>query len=458
MALLSLSRGLYFEVHVQRDLQMLINELIRSKKKGTDLEEYSKFLFSALFLARILILKALEPKYQRSYVSHQISYSFQVVCMILFWKIIGVCSQDEVWTELNKVISDYAIVIDEAQQLMHILKNHYLNSGGKYEGSLFRFLVAFVSSLPVIKSYWCGTQIRLKDVSQVVSAAAQGKTLPVGIFTDFHHYTYDELGEEEFTCVSKSENQALLKACYMLQGRSRLIAAFCLELEEKHFSGMSFGDVLDLYVYSIINSSSEFSFKNYWRLVVDESTELKRVADGEYAATPDQYVFNLLVNYVFRDRDEKACTIVVDDEIDLIRTALVSLREANGKSATYQMAEPCVFEAALHESCNNPDFEERFMKDCCKKITEAPTSGNLPSDARGKMIDKFVALRFRMGWWKYIPDNDLAWEEIPVDFHSLVKNMKVPRFSVREPNVYSGFLETTCCSLNPQSPLLCHAR
>jgi hypothetical protein len=446
---------LYFEGNLHFDLLWVVDTLKSSSEQGQGLELETKKLLNALFLARIFLLNklvlendAITDKNRKMH-SYQKSVSFQNECQNLASKLAE--SDYKALATLTKgSLKGYVVIFDEAQDFMPILEDRYASSQGNYERPLFRFIVGYVHSTLVVPAFYCGTQLRLVDIQMASSAAGGGKTSNVSTFTNFHHYTFEEIktiiqsaiGASEYGRLAQNDPSSLTKACYYLQGRPRLVTTFCEKLKTEKGS---FGEILDVYLDYITNKMAKnVSFKWYWNRVIVQETKVHNFKTGSSQKTPDYYCYHLLIKYLLQAPNNQSCEITLDtDEADLISTALVSLKKVGYSRATYFMLEPVVIEGALNLMAGNSEMEGKFLNEFLLAILLQLETPGLSADAKGKMLDKFIALRFRMGWWKLIPEGDGAWEEIPEGFRNSLRTLEPPKYVSLEGSVYEGMLAMT---------------
>jgi hypothetical protein len=302
-----------------------------------------------------------------------------------------------------ETIKGYVLLFDEAQCLLPVKNDGYVDSRGNYTRSLFCYLVHLVSSVLSVPSFCCGTQLRLKDVDGVSSAAGGGKQ-SVRLFTQFHFYTFSEIKSifeksmgPDTDKFAELDSDSVTKACYYLQGRPRFFTTFWSSLCQD--STRSFSKTLESYLRLITMSGEPMvSLKYFWERVLKYDTKLHSLDDSKSKKTPDHYCFDLLSKYLLSESDSASSQIVLSaSDADLISTALISLREVRDGFATYFLMEPMALEAAFELMKTNSDMEKKFMKYLIEPIAGPVLPSTLPADARGKLLDKFIAFRSRMG-------------------------------------------------------------
>ena len=211
----------------------------------------------------------------------------------------------------------------------------------------------------------------LSDMSMIVSGAGR-KEDKVHLFTDFHHYSFAEInelilvamGETKFSQLQKSCPEILKKACYMLQGRPRIISTF---VEDLQLNGetKTFEQILSNYLNDIMVKDTELkSFRWFWARVLQSSTLMHDFATGEHGDAPRVYLFELLEAYLFREVNEEFCEIMVSTNNDLIGTGLVSIKTSPKEKLIYIMIEPVVIATALlmmSEKDLYPTFQKNFL-------------------------------------------------------------------------------------------------
>ena len=450
---MSHDRSLYFEISMHEDIKSIIDMLDDSLLQNRELVKYSKNLFAAVFLARIAILETLSLTCRRKFLSYQKSKSFQTICLKLVQELLRKCEYFDIKQLMSQKMADYIVIIDESQQLIKKLENRYMSSKDKPERSLLRFLVDFVS-INAKASFWCGTHLGLCDIDRFASAAC-GKESDIIIFTDFQCYTFNQirylleiyLGADRYKTLIQDDHTTLLEACYLLQGRPRLVTSFC-RLMKKKIATEKFADIFHIFIQFITESeATEKSFRYFWKRVINNESKMHNFSTGVPMKTPDFYLYTLLAKYLLRTPDNRACNIqLLDHEADLIGTGLVSLDRIEMSNITYTLVEPLVLEAAISLMKTDSKMASQFMHHCIEAILSKPDVYGLDACSRGKMIDRFIALRFRLGWWKYIPPDDKAWDEIPEVFVESFKTLEEPKYVALESSVNDGMLLHTFCN------------
>ena len=443
---------LYFEGEFALDFNWAIQLLKTSKLTEDDFETLSCELFRCVFLARMLLLGALGVESNpRRATSFQKARSFQAVAMSLAGSLFKNTSTSDILARFNQLSNKYVLIFDEAQVYLTLFEKRYRNSDDKYRRPLLRFLVHFVHVQCAASSVWCGTQLSLKDISFFVSGAGGGKSSDVQVFTDFHYYTYEQIKQllPLFLRRKKSKNLAKLdpnvihEACFWLQGRARLLMAFLGRLGE-NFNN-PFKTALDNYVEDMTCRMIEMqSFKWWWSRALAYPTKIEDLDTKEPAAAPDAILLELMREYLFARPDKHHRSISTTYDGDLVKTALVSLRAENHRNR-YFLAEPLVFEAGLNYFQHNTRAMERFMKMCVDPIVRPLSAASLNPSARGTELEKFIALRFRLGWWKDIERDSVVWQEIPPLFRERFQKLTPPSMIACEGSVDDKLLEDTFC-------------
>ncbi|KAI3661131.1 hypothetical protein MP638_000468 [Amoeboaphelidium occidentale] len=452
-------KSLYIDCYSHRDFKNMCEMLEKEDGPNDFLKETAVKYFYALVVARVSLLNHLKPATMYRFLSLQCSASFQSTSKFFMMELLR-CSAKELSLMVEKSLTGsnkFTCLFDEAQILIEKMKNRFKSSAGQSERPLLRVLVETVSTMGAC-SFWCGTALRLKDISIFLTGVA--KRSEVSVFTDFQHYTFEDIKklielyaeEPDYTSLRSATPAALLKACYFLQGRPRLITTFMEWLEIRKQD--RFETVLEEYVKSqtkFVEGTDALTLSSFWQRVLDYAEILRDIQTGDSmdSKTPGEYCIDILANYLFSAPKLQACEVLVDvDDADLISTALVSLKRplalANSIAATYWLTEPLVLEAAVNVFINKKAARMVFMKHCTKLILGPPTQWALDASSRGKMLDKFVGLRFRMGWWKEIPQGDAAWNEIPESFRRAFVHLPTPRFIAIEDSVDDGFFAMTC--------------
>ena len=116
-----------------------------------------------------------------------------------------------------------------------------------------------------------------------------------------------------------------------------------------------------------------------------------------HSKTPDYYCMKILANYLTESNKNEEIEFAIKD-VDLIATSLLSLRRIDSQQANYAMYEPAALEAVFYLMQTDPDVEKKFMQFCCDEgffSTDELLSNS--ADGKGKVFDKIIALRFRMG-------------------------------------------------------------
>ena len=375
--------SLYFDSIAHRDVVNMYEELETKDASPDDLKRTARIYFCALVVARVSLLEHVSPATKKRVVSFQCSTSFQLTSLNLMKGLLSYPSE-QLSSMAEAMLSGnngYTCLFDEAQLLMEKMKNRFENSAGQFVQPLLRVLVETVSMLGAC-SFWCGTALRLKDISLFLTGMA--KPSDVTVFTDFQHYTFDDIKaliglyakEPEYSSILCATPDALLKACYFLQGRPRLITTFMEYLKDvKHGT---FETVLKEYLESLttfVEGTHLLIPSHFWQRVLQYPEKLRNIRSGESrdSKTPDVYCFELLANYLFAAPQLHACEVVAGiHDADLISTSLVSLKRplvfSGSTTATYWITEPVILEAAVNVFETKESARKRFMKSCTQLI------------------------------------------------------------------------------------------
>jgi hypothetical protein len=457
MDIASRHKCLYFE-GVANEFQRLTDSLSQYNVANEVFVNLSKRYLSCIILSRIMILNKLEVDSKnrgmscRRSVSYQMTNSFLAASSSLSCELFT-DADESVERRAADLIRGYIILFDEAQRFIYTFPGRYPDGRNHYTRPMLRFLVNYVSTTFRVPSFWCGTQLRMKDVTLLESGAG-GKPLhePI-IFTQFSHYNSEKvrlliqkwLPDYMYDDLVQNDKAALNAAGYWLQGRPRFVTVFVDIFLKRVARGSSFRAELGRYIVRMTDNNEELiSLKWFWMHALEFETRLREYETGEIAETPDHYLFDLLLKYLYASPTVDGSRVaVIKNSVDLVRTALVSLSYEHD-NCNYYMTEPLVFEAGLAYLSENSGPYDRFMKYVVRQLVEPPSGGSFPADARGKLLDRVIALRFRFGWWRDIPEEDDARNEIPPAFHDMF-SMPAPTRIYFESSVSEAALQRTFC-------------
>ncbi|KAJ3226072.1 hypothetical protein HDU78_010457 [Chytriomyces hyalinus] len=423
---------LYFDCTEDPDILSMIDGLEdeipdtitdRSQKA---FEAYSKKAIKSLIAARLLVLRILreKPNYspfdwhcvQRSMRSRRL---FKLVFLQLVTYPQTVVSR--MFEQLTREF-DGRIMFDESQDLLTTLETDYRSSKGDRGGitdneldfprSLFSFATHNVIKWG-LKSIWCGTHMRIRNVDLVFPAAGGEKDTDIHLFTDFSYLQPSAIRKLCSRWIQPhiyENNQTLFEEISnFLQGRPRFLSSFLLTLFKMGDVGKAFqwyrhhmttkagysvtskhNSKKTTKVESTVNSISMYGF---WAQRIDWTIE---PISGDLNPFDPVLVSHTLLRLCVASLFGDGGSTLIASDLDLVSTCLVMVNyEAESWYAT--MAEPMVLVAGMNYLADqNPSalmdyFAARFF---------APMNApNMSAQERGNHMELIIAIRFLQGWW-----------------------------------------------------------
>ncbi|KAJ3268318.1 hypothetical protein HDV01_003119 [Terramyces sp. JEL0728] len=385
----------------------------KSEESQQVFEEESKRLVECLIAARLLVLRTLRERnpnlhcfewlcIQRSRRSRNLYSEIFTQLSQLPWSVSSV-----IYEQLKKPFQkDGRVIFDESQHMLDLLKLDYRSTSSnqqdiKADGH-FAFPRSFFSFLSrvVIKSgfssIWCGTQMRIRSMELIYSAAG-AKPEEIYIFTDFNFLEPSHIFKllSIWLKVNMTEYVALFQEIStLLQGRPRFFTSFLHKLiDSPDINGCFRSYVRDMttnFDSALSNSSPYFFWQQRidWTIQPIERTNTRAFQTRLVSDT----LIKLCLSFLFGD----GSNIVYSPDFDLVSTSLVMVtKRSNEWRAT--MAEPIVLSAGLNYLA---DVNAQLLMDYFANQLFSPLEpSNLTHQERGHMMEFVIALRFIQGWW-----------------------------------------------------------
>jgi hypothetical protein len=199
--------GLYFDCTVDIDFVAMIKQLsantpvTKSDETQIVFERLSEKLIECLIAARLLVLKTLNQRnrnlecfewlcIQRSRRSQIMFSQIFTQLSLLPWSVSSV-----IYQQLKEGAPKTVVIFDESQHALNLLRLDYRSTSSNQQDidasghfvfprSFFSFLSRIVIDSG-LKSIWCGTQMRIRSMDLIYSAAGL-KPEEIYIFTDFN--------------------------------------------------------------------------------------------------------------------------------------------------------------------------------------------------------------------------------------------------------------------------------
>jgi hypothetical protein len=193
--------------------------------------------------------------------------------------------------------------------------------------------------------------------------------------------------------------------------------------------------------------------QDWWNRIVNFNVSVRSLDDASPSdvnkpSLAVELAFMMLKQYLLRPQNETSVELQLQDhDAKVINTSVGMLNKVLGNNRSYYEIEPLLMESAFSCIKKGLRFGKMFMVDYIKSLI------SLASDARGKEFDRFIAVRFRLGWWLEIDKNDLA--ELPDSVRTRILQLKdTPKYVAFERKVSDMLLETTFCDLNSNTYVL----
>ncbi|KAI8828273.1 hypothetical protein BJ741DRAFT_626872, partial [Chytriomyces cf. hyalinus JEL632] len=359
---------LYFDCAKDSDVQAMIgllktkNPPIKNDYTQNVFEVYSETMINALIATRLLVLKILRKQSNVDpfgWHCMQRSGRSRLVFEQIFSELISYSGNlvSQIFLRLKSEF-DGRVIFDESQQLLDILTADYRSSKSDLQGisrnklkfprSLFSFATRHIIKHQ-LKSIWCGTHMRIRNVDLIYSAAGK-KPTDVHIFTNFSYLKPAWIRKD----IIDSQETLFLEISNFLQGRPRFFTSDVREAFQSYCR----------LVTTRAGSSAEFSLYDFWAQRISWSIE-------PIVNENDPFSRRLLcVTSLFGNRTRKN----IRAEMDLVSTCLVMWQAF--------MTEPMVLGAGMNFLADQHPHALFFAP------VEAPAMS--PAER---------AIRFLQGWW-----------------------------------------------------------
>ena len=418
--------GLYYDCIKDVELNFICDSLkhiLSSDKKKRTMESHSQFELEAkrylecLITTRLFVLKQLLEMNTTLSPSQWLLIQREVKARGLFNKIYSYLNRlpwkisHEFYRSMaSKFSSECVVIFDESQFLLGKLETDFCslkpeNRGikdGQFENprSFFTFVIDFITNSQ-FKSVWCGTEMRIKNVDLVYSAAA-GKPDEIQIFTEFNYLDpglVKNLLSEWLNVALKPD--VMHEICHFLQGRPRVLMAFITEIfksQSTEFDASTRVETLFKQYQEIMTTikgqkeSADISFYAFW------NSRIKHLVSPFFNADQSQkQVLDLLlilcISFLFGNGE----TMSFASDIDILVTGLVMVNKIDG-NWTCRMAEPLVLTAGMNALS---DYSPNILLEFFSKQMFTPVTALYPTvQYRGTLIEMVVALRTLQAWWR----------------------------------------------------------
>lgn len=312
---------------------------------------------------------------------------------------------------------DGRVIFDESRHMLDLLSSHYrssrsgqrnINPDGSFAfpRPFFSFLSRFIIKSN-LKSIWCGTQMRIRNMELMYSAAGI-KPGDIHIFTDFNFLKPTHI----FNLMSKwlkvdiAKNLSIYEEISnILQGRPRFFMSFLHSLIDSSDVENCFRryvrDMTTKYDSSLSSAAPYF----FWKDRIHWTIEPISITDS--GAFEVKFVSETLIKlcHVFLFGD--GSSVAYSPNFDLVSTGLVMISK-DSREWWAIMAEPIVITAGLNYMADVDG--QLLMKYFASQLFSAVGMLTLTPSERGHMMELVVALRFIQGWWlepalkSYLPE------------------------------------------------------
>ena len=413
--------GLYFDCTVDDDFVTMIGKLkairpeFKTEESQQSFELESKRHIQCLIAARLLALKTLCDRcpnlqyfewlcIQRSRRSQKLfSLIFTVLCQFPWSMSFVIYQQLKEWGFLKTV----RVIFDESQHALDLLKLDYRSTSSNQQGikdnghfAFPRSFFSFLSSIVIqsgFKSIWCGTQMRIRCMDLIYSAAGL-KPAEIYIFADFNFLEPTHIFKllSKWLKVEVSKNIDLFEEISnVLQGRPRFFTSFLHKL----ISSSDINDCFRSYVRDMTtnfdSSLSNSSLYFFWKQRIDWTIQpIERTSTSSFETRlVSDTLIKLCLCFLFGD----GSSIVYSPDLDLVSTSLVMVSNKKFNEWRATMSEPIVLSAGLNYLA---DVNAQILMEYFAKQLFSPLGPpNLTPQERGHMMEFVIALRFMQGWW-----------------------------------------------------------
>ncbi|KAI8831054.1 hypothetical protein BJ741DRAFT_327694 [Chytriomyces cf. hyalinus JEL632] len=412
---------LYFDCAKDSDVQAMIgllktkNPPIKNDYTQNVFEVYSETMINALIATRLLVLKILRKQSNVDpfgWHCMQRSGRSRLVFEQIFSELISYSGNlvSQIFLRLKSEF-DGRVIFDESQQLLDILTADYRSSKSDLQGisrnklkfprSLFSFATRHIIKHQ-LKSIWCGTHMRIRNVDLIYSAAGK-KPTDVHIFTNFSYLKPAVILKLCSKWIRKdiidSQETLFLEISNFLQGRPRFFTSFLHELLNTSDVREAFQSYCRL-VTTRAGSSAEvesadnkFSLYDFWAQRISWSIEpIVNENDPFSRRLVSNTLLELCVTSLFGNRTRKN----IRAEMDLVSTCLVMVQLERDEWQAF-MTEPMVLGAGMNFLADQHPHAllEHFASSFFAPV-EAPAMS--PAE-RGHHMELIIAIRFLQGWW-----------------------------------------------------------
>ena len=416
---------IYFDCANHADFRIFVSSLHHEQ----DLNPYeiTASRFALLLYIRQKLLCRLKPRSSKEFLRYQLNALFQAKSSEIFY-------QFHRNPPLLPKISTRALIFDECQVTLLDMINRYPDgSGTLYQRPL---LSALVRTVHVAKfhSFWAGTHSRLIDVSIVASSV--GKPQKVKVFTDFTNYSEVNVRNllqqwmyaDQFR---KIPHKLMDQACYLLSGRARFISSFITQLAQQRCSKDKsaeecFSSTLQIIYEMYTSVTNETSFFGFWKKYSSYTVNVLTDPQPKDQKVVFDILLDLVINYF-----AGSAVFTRQKEVDLISTAMVHIEKNENDVFTYSICEPLPIEAAINyfATLDSDPFLRCFERSL---FSLSNYSLGLNSQNRGFIFELVLAIRVRLGWWRYIPQDSTVWNLFPDWCKEALRVLEPPRLVVTQ--------------------------
>jgi hypothetical protein len=401
--------SLYFDLTKSQDFDglLLLLDSFRSMEED-ELKTECGIAINALIFARMALLTALRRSNSNltpaEWIGYQRGRHTGEFLLQLFDDIQEVFSKETLkWTNGNYLPDQevFTIIVDEAQLLLGVLKDKFSPRMATADGkrSFYSFMVQHVHKLRRFRTIWCGTHLRLRDVSLFESALG-GKPDEYQLFSSFDYMKPFVIKNALRKWIRKDliTEEQIETIAFILQGRPRFLMQFMVDLcNEYRDSGTitqsSIMEKFDAYRRDMTTNNIrlrdlQFTLYNRYKEVFDISVK-KFDGREQTKTTVGAVLMQCLIGYYFHEDTDKIVRMCAEYE-DIVSTGLIMV-QAN---LSFTLVEPLsiiAIENYLEE--RRPNWaQEHFARDLFADF--------LSESAKGSHMELFIALRFHQKWWK----------------------------------------------------------
>ncbi|ORY37260.1 hypothetical protein BCR33DRAFT_683173 [Rhizoclosmatium globosum] len=412
---------IYFDCTKDADLVTLISQLeakipiIKTEINQERFESVSKKCIRALIGTRMLVLSLLlqhNPNLQKfEWLCFQQSRRTQLIFEDIYTQFATFPAEIvlELFNSMKRKFNG-RVIFDESQYLLTILKFDYRSSKPDqrlisnnmviYPRSLFSFMAECVSNFG-LKSIWCGTHMRIRNMDLIFSAAGGKPSVSdIHVFTKFTYLNPSQI----YSLCSKWIQDKVFQQyrnefetiSQFLQGRPRFFTSFLSKLILSNNVAQSFDlyrrEMTTDFGTSVLHTSPYYFWKERCSDVIEPI-----IGDHDVTFNSKKLVSGILLKLCVASMFGNGSSIPFKEDLDLVSTSLVMV-DFNHEAWKASMAEPIVLSAAMNFLSNmDPEALQMYF---ANQIFAPLTPLNLTPQERGHWMELIISVRFMQVWWQ----------------------------------------------------------